>query len=202
MTISVFIGRMTAFARSLFSNVWWAECQFKGVTAVSRPLLLGRPLVSIHPGSKITLGENVRIHSALRSNPMGCFQPSVLRTMSPGAQLSLGRGVGVSATVIIAGKSISIGEGTTIGAGAIIIDNDFHAPDGEYSWKVEYIKNAKAVVIGKGVFIGTRAIILKGVTIGDHAVIGAGAVVSKNIPAGMLATGNPAVARDRGPLTN
>jgi acetyltransferase-like isoleucine patch superfamily enzyme len=42
------------------------------------------------------------------------------------------------------------------------------------------------------VFVGARAIILKGVTIGDRAVIGAGAVVSKDVPAGHIAAGNPA----------
>ena len=48
------------------------------------------------------------------------------------------------------------------------------------------------VRIGRGVFIGTRAIILKGVTIGDRAVIGAGAVVVKDVPANHIAIGNPA----------
>jgi len=41
------------------------------------------------------------------------------------------------------------------------------------------------------VFIGARAIVLKGVTIGDRAVIGAGAVVTKDVPAFHLAVGNP-----------
>jgi len=54
------------------------------------------------------------------------------------------------------------------------------------------------VIIGRGCFIGARAIILKGVTIGDCAVVGAGAVVTRDVPAGHLAAGNPAVCR---PLT-
>jgi len=51
--------------------------------------------------------------------------------------------------------------------------------------------NARPIKIGRNVFIGTRAIILKGVTIGDRAVIGAGAVVTKDVPADHLAVGNP-----------
>ena len=50
----------------------------------------------------------------------------------------------------------------------------------------------KPVYIGKKVWIGVGAIILKGVTIGDGAIIGAGSVVTKDIPAGCLAIGNPA----------
>lgn len=50
---------------------------------------------------------------------------------------------------------------------------------------------AKLLTIGNNVWIGGGTIILPGVTIGDNAVIGAGAVVSKDIPANVVATGNP-----------
>ena len=49
----------------------------------------------------------------------------------------------------------------------------------------------KAVHIGKNVWIGSGAIILPGVTIGDNTVIGAGSVVTKDIPANVVAVGNP-----------
>lgn len=53
------------------------------------------------------------------------------------------------------------------------------------------------VKIGKNVWIGGGAIILPGVTIGDDTVIGAGSVVTKDIPAGKVARGNPCrVIRD------
>lgn len=49
------------------------------------------------------------------------------------------------------------------------------------------------LVIGRGVFIGARAIILEGCSfIGQGAIIGAGAVVAKDIPAGEVWAGNPA----------
>lgn len=49
----------------------------------------------------------------------------------------------------------------------------------------------KPVTIGSDVWVGGGAIILPGVTIGDRSVIGAGSVVTKDIPAGVLAVGNP-----------
>ena len=53
--------------------------------------------------------------------------------------------------------------------------------------------------IGNNVWIGANATILPGVTIGDNSVIGAGAVVSKDIPANVLALGVPArVVRELG----
>lgn len=47
------------------------------------------------------------------------------------------------------------------------------------------------VHIGNRVWIGAGAIILPGVTIGDDSVIGAGSVVTKDVPSGVVAVGNP-----------
>lgn len=49
----------------------------------------------------------------------------------------------------------------------------------------------KSVTIGSDVWVGGGAIICPGVTIGDRTVIGAGSVVTKDIPAGVVAAGNP-----------
>ena len=47
------------------------------------------------------------------------------------------------------------------------------------------------VNIGNNVWIGSGALILPGTTIGDNSIIGAGSVVTKNIPANVVAVGNP-----------
>ena len=47
------------------------------------------------------------------------------------------------------------------------------------------------VHIGRNCWIGAGAVILPGVTIGDNTVIGAGSVVTKDIPANVVAVGNP-----------
>ncbi len=48
-----------------------------------------------------------------------------------------------------------------------------------------------SVRIGKNCWIGAGALIMPGVTIGDNTVIGAGSVVTKDIPANVVAVGNP-----------
>ena len=49
----------------------------------------------------------------------------------------------------------------------------------------------RPIRIGRNCWIGAGAVILPGVSIGDHTVIGAGSVVTKDIPAGVVAVGNP-----------
>jgi galactoside O-acetyltransferase len=53
------------------------------------------------------------------------------------------------------------------------------------------LEYAYPITIGNNVWIGAHVIVLPGVTIGDNAVIGAGSVVTKDIPANVVAVGNP-----------
>ena len=51
---------------------------------------------------------------------------------------------------------------------------------------------AEPITIGDNVWLGGGVIVLPGVTIGADTVVGAGAVVTKDLPAGVVAVGNPA----------
>ncbi|MFT3903310.1 MAG: sugar O-acetyltransferase [Niabella sp.] len=53
------------------------------------------------------------------------------------------------------------------------------------------LEYAYPITIGNNVWIGAQSVILPGVTIGDNSVIGAGSVVTHDIPAGVVAAGNP-----------
>lgn len=55
------------------------------------------------------------------------------------------------------------------------------------------------ITIGNNVWLGSGALVCPGVTIADDTVVGAGAVVTKDLPAGVVALGNPArVSREIG----
>lgn len=59
------------------------------------------------------------------------------------------------------------------------------------------LETANPIMVGDNVWIGGNVCILSGVTIGDNAVIGAGSVVIKDVPANVVAAGNPCrVIRD------
>ena len=57
--------------------------------------------------------------------------------------------------------------------------------------RVAGVEFGKPVRIGNNVWIGGSVVICPGVTIGDNSVIGAGSVVTRDIPAGVVAVGNP-----------
>jgi acetyltransferase-like isoleucine patch superfamily enzyme len=79
---------------------------------------------------------------------------------------------------------ITIGAWSSIGSDVVLVSGGHATSD--------LAPTSSPIVIGKGVFIGARAMILEGVTIGDHAMIGAGAIVSRSIPSLAIAVGSPA----------
>lgn len=82
---------------------------------------------------------------------------------------------------------VHIGEHTLFGP-AVQIYTATHPLAAEQRRKYEY---GEPIHIGADCWIGGGAIILPGVDIGDKTVIGAGSVVTKSIPGGVLAAGNP-----------
>ena len=90
--------------------------------------------------------------------------------------------------VILDGATVTIGNNVFIGPNCTIstAGHPFEA-----RLRGEGLEYAKAVTIGSNVWIGMGVQICPGVTIGDNAVIGAGSVVTKDVPAGWLACGNP-----------
>ena len=54
------------------------------------------------------------------------------------------------------------------------------------------VEAAEPIAIGDNVWLGGGVIVCPGVTIGADTVVGAGAVVTRDLPAGVLAVGNPA----------
>lgn len=122
---------------------------------------------------RIELGGRVLLHRDVKLSAYG-------------GTIEIGNGSYIGdRTEIHAGKSVRIGSGVNIAWDCNILDRDYHAFESDS----EVIKE---VVIEDKVWIGARCIVLKGVTIGKGAVIAAGSVVTRSIPSGCLAAGNPA----------
>ena len=98
----------------------------------------------------------------------------------------------MSGCTVCAAQRVTIGDDCLLGVDVLIADTDFHrvAPEGR-RWRRDGVRTAP-VEIGDNVFIGARAMVLKGVTIGEGAVVGAGSVVVDDVPAGAVVAGAPA----------
>jgi maltose O-acetyltransferase len=82
---------------------------------------------------------------------------------------------------------VRIGDYTLFGPGVQIL-TPLHPMDHELRRAQEF---GKPIEIGSDVWVGGGALILAGVRIGSRAVIGAGSVVTRDIPEGAFAAGNP-----------
>ncbi len=185
-------GSLATAACRCSSVLWRLEARLKGAEFQGTARFCGRPLLSLAAGSRMVFGDQARVLSSKNRNPLGFFQPSVLRTWLPGAKLLLGPRVRLHGAVLCAAVSIEVGEGTVVEWGAMVLDTDFHWPVGDLDWRDEDGSRARPVRIGRGVLIGARAVVMKGVTIGDRALIRPGAVVTKDVLGGHEVAGNPA----------
>ncbi len=110
-----------------------------------------------------------------------------------GYNISLGAKVFMNFNcVILDVVAVSIGDGAQIGPGVQILTADHPRDPAARASGQEF---GRPIRIGRNVWIGGGALLMPGVTVGDDAIIGAGAVVTRDVPAGATAIGNPARIR-------
>jgi acetyltransferase-like isoleucine patch superfamily enzyme len=149
------------------------------------------PLIQKFDKSEIIIGKNFVACSNPKNNSIGVFQKVIIKTCKPNAIIQIDDHVGVSGATISCDSAITIGSHVLVGSGVLITDSDAHGINPKFRNDKSKIMSLP-IVIEDNVFIGARAIILKGVTIGTGALIGAGSVVSKDVEAFAIVAGNPA----------
>lgn len=120
-------------------------------------------------------------------------------TWEYGTHIHLGDGVLINyGCIFLDGADVRIGDGTAV-APRVQFMTAGHPVDAEERVTHDPVTGKpnggitfnKPITVGKNCWIGAGAIILGGVTIGDGTTIGAGSVVTRDIPAGVVAAGNP-----------
>lgn len=154
--------------------------------------IYGLPIIQRHRQSTIKIGDHLNLRSTVRSNPLGPTHPVILSTWRCGATLAIGDYFGMTGGSIVTESHIQIGSHVLIGANCVIADTDFHPLELRERWEDSADAATAPIVIGDYVFIGMQSVVLKGVTIGAGSVIGACSVVTRDIPPGVIAAGNPA----------
>ena len=136
-------------------------------------------------GGPISIGSHITL--------LGCSDKKTRLTVwtnrSDVPGITIGDHVLISPGVrISAAESITIKDSCMVASNAYITDSDWH---GIYDRSLPP-EESFPVTLEENVWIGDSAIVCKGVTIGKNSIIGAGAVVTSNIPANVIAAGNPA----------
>ena len=151
------------------------------------------PVIRRNRTGRIRLGRNVSIANEMAENPAGIPHRTALCACMPGSELLIGDDVGISGAIIYAWRRIEIGDRVLLGAGATIYDSDFHPLEVEARNRFDESKVGIAPVrIESDVWLGARAMVLKGVTVGQGSVVAAGAVVTSDVPPGSIVGGVPA----------
>lgn len=151
---------------------------------------IGEDCLFLHPdrveiiGPKIHLGHRVHINAERHRPVRLCVWFADQRV----GRIDIGDHALISpGTRILSSFGITIGANTMLASDVYISDSDWH---GIYDRTTE-AGQAAPIAIGENVWIGVGAIVGKGVTIGNNSIIGAGSVVTKSIPANVIAAGNP-----------
>ena len=149
----------------------------------------------------VKIGDDFEFTSGNNHNPICKNIRGSIFVPFKQSQIVIGDRVGISSACLWAKESITIGNDVNIGGDCLIMDNDAHPHNylqrrGVYAKEVgqqEYLKSIPTapVQIDDDVWIGARCQVLKGVHIGARSIIAAGSVVTKDIPADVIAGGNP-----------
>lgn len=106
-----------------------------------------------------------------------------------GHNIFLGRGVYINFdSILLDCAPITIGDDVWFGPRVCVYTVNHSMDRAE---RVDSLCRSAPVTVEDGVWVGGNSVLLAGVSIGANSVIGAGSVVTKDIPAGVFAAGNP-----------
>jgi acetyltransferase-like isoleucine patch superfamily enzyme len=159
---------------------------FPDYLSVGRNVAIGDYVYLMCIGTRgVHLGDNVRIRE------FGWVQVTSHLT-NQGEGLVIGHDTYVGPHSILgAGGLIRIGNNVTLGAYVQLLAENHSFSDPNLPVNEQGVSR-KGITIGDGSWLGNSVIVLDGVTVGERAVIGAGSVVTRDVPDGAVAVGNPA----------
>jgi maltose O-acetyltransferase len=152
-----------------------------------KPQLI-QPLLCLGKG-KIVFQENVILGFPTSSGYHNSYIH--LSATTKHSEINIGKDtiINNNSTLIADKAKIIIGKNCLIGTSFTAFTSDFHNLNPKNRMSQDYPSGD--IILGDNIFIGSNVTILKGVTVGKDSVIGACSVVTKDIPEGVVAVGNP-----------
>lgn len=189
-------------ARNILADIWdvtfttplirllW---QNSGVQLGHNCRFWGKPILHMSIGSNIVVGNNFKARSRATSNSIGTIQPVVLSTSGSAAILEIGDDVAMSGCTLACRQEVRLGDRVGLGSGCLIMDNDSHPLNPSERFTETTNIRSSPVILQNDVWVGARAILLKGTKIGARSIVQAGSVVQGEFGQDCIIGGNPAV---------
>lgn len=168
----------------LYSPISFFFLKIQGVKIKGFIYTGGVLFVSRANKSSISLGTRCRFMSKSYGNLIGLNHRCILSTYGRESRIDIGERCSFSGVSIRSFAPVKIGNNVRVGANTVMISGDAHFDDPRSS-------KSKPITVEDNVWIGANVMVLKGVIIGRNSLIGAGSVVTKSIPANVVAAGNP-----------
>ena len=168
-----------------FEHAWANHFIRPQLESLGDEFLIMKPWNLLVNGPNIYLGNHIHVITA-------SFRKVVLSTWEH--QDGVGRiDVGEAALLcpdvrIDSATHVEVGPDCMLASGSYVSDADWH----DLYDRTRAVGNTRPVKLERNVWLGDGVTVCKGVTIGENSVIGAGAVVANDIPANVIAAGNPA----------
>lgn len=180
----------------VYDNTVLGKIPFKASSSATTRIKVLPPLTI---GDHVTIGANCVIYrgAILKSNVFVGDLASIREDVEIGEYTIIGRGVTVENQTTI-GNHVKIEAEAYVTALSTIGDFCFIAPEVAFSndnymgRTQERFKHFKGPTLKRGARIGVNATLLPAVTIGEDAVVAAGALVTKDVPDGVIVAGIPA----------
>jgi acetyltransferase-like isoleucine patch superfamily enzyme len=172
-------------------SVTTLDARWRGIAIGKGCRFYGRPVLRRFPESQIIIGPGSSFRSSGTSALSGLNRRCFICTFRSGARIQIAESCGFSGTAIGADVEIVIGRNVMCGVNSVITDTDAHPVDAQKRLAGEPGK-AIPVRIEDNVWLGMNVVVLRGVTIGRNSVISANSVVTRSIPADVIAAGHPA----------
>ncbi|MEO0895725.1 MAG: acyltransferase [Bacteroidota bacterium] len=182
--------RRLKWSKTWSTTLAYMRLRMMGVEIGKDCKFFGKALIRRSPMTEIKIGDKCSFRSSFESNLVGLNRGCLIVTWFDKAKIEIGDRVGMSGAVIGAKEYIKIGNDVMVGGNALITDFDWHPIHPAQRHRSDLAPSAPTI-IEDNVWIGMNAVVLKGVTIGKNTVIAANSVVTRDIPANVIAGGNP-----------
>ncbi len=170
------------------------------VTLGDRLVIYGT--LTVHGQGRVTLGADVWVQGSMlidasgevivgHHSGFGCYrnQENRITVRESSARVIIGSFCFFNGAEVTASTSIVFQDRCLV-SDALIEDSDYHSIQINRMDPDAVVKSFP-IHIGSNVWVGARAVILKGVTIGNNSVVGLGTIVRKSVPENCVVIGNP-----------